>query len=998
MRFPLSGVVRNSAGDVIPSAVITIYESGTLALVSAYAEASGGVDISSVTADSGGRFIFYIDEADYNINQLFKLKITSAGYGSTYVDPIAVTNLIDGHDHVASTLDGGSIETPINTIQVRRGTAAELASCVLEDGELGWTSDTHVMVVGDGSTPGGIAQVLVTSGGFEVDPVEGIYAGSGATRVQMKPGIGIWAGADAIGDAPFSVTTAGALIATSGLLGGWIVTSNLMKSAESAERLELDQTNMRITIIDATEASKVVMGYLEDLPKHDGTGSWGAGDYGFWAAAGDQLRIDGDVVYESGDWIVENDGSYLIQNGAGNVIVRLGTDTAEKGLFIYDTAGVQLAKFISDEIFIGDDAGQYLRYTVAGGLVITGSMTITPGDINGSDIVNDLGWTNDDALDAFMAGTYASDIADLYSQIDGVVVNWFYEGVPTLANDPAVAWNTNELKDDHIGDLYYDKLTGYAYRFILDGGVYQWFLIPDAGVASALAAAATAQDTADGKRRVFVYEPTTPYEVGDLWSAGPTGDLKRCMVARAVGAFQAGDWTLASKYTDDTAAIAAANTAATALANAAIAQGLLDDIASDAEITPVEKLIAKQLWDAIVVEGTATTGTIPVMATALAVADTAFDTAYSTLNIYLNTTLGVFNNMAASTSITRSTWDTNWKGYYNARTVLLNAIAAKAATMATWSSITGTGKPADNATIGAIWGSNLSNIPATLGTPTGSGLFLSSGYMGYYSGGVWSSYIKNDGTWYFKGNGSKYINWNGSNLFVKGSILTGSLYLGDGVTASGTLTLAIADGQGDCFINSGKTDFTNAEAGFILGLDDSDGNKAKFYVGDAANYINWNGSTLAIGGDIIATGNIQNGAVTGGKLPNVTAGDGYIIHSDVAASTISASYVKLKEAQVNRVGSIRVAFTLSNTVSVSASAIIYGRVYKNGVAVGTEQHVHVVNDGVERSGTFSQDFTGVVIGDLFQVYAKAQYTHCASRVSAFIVSFDDPAFGFITLA
>jgi hypothetical protein len=52
-------------------------------------------------------------------------------------------------------------------------------------------------------------------------------------------------------------------------------------------------------------------------------------------------------------------------------------------------------------------------------------------------------------------------------------------------------------------------------------------------------------------RQVFTATPTTPYAIGDLWSAGSSGDLKRCIVTRATGAYNAADWDLASKYTDD---------------------------------------------------------------------------------------------------------------------------------------------------------------------------------------------------------------------------------------------------------------------------------------------------------------------------------------------------------------------------------------------------------------------------------------------------------------
>jgi hypothetical protein len=62
-------------------------------------------------------------------------------------------------------------------------------------------------------------------GGFTPDAAEGIYVGDGATRVQMKPGAGIWCGATAIGSAPFRVTAAGALTAASATITG-VITAN----------------------------------------------------------------------------------------------------------------------------------------------------------------------------------------------------------------------------------------------------------------------------------------------------------------------------------------------------------------------------------------------------------------------------------------------------------------------------------------------------------------------------------------------------------------------------------------------------------------------------------------------------------------------------------------------------------------------------------------------------------------------------------------------------
>lgn len=50
----------------------------------------------------------------------------------------------------------------------------------------------------------------------------------------------------------------------------------------------------------------------------------------------------------------------------------------------------------------------------------------------------------------------------------------FYEGVPTLENLPASEWETNEVKQEHIGDMYFDTNTGHTYLFKLTNEVFEW--------------------------------------------------------------------------------------------------------------------------------------------------------------------------------------------------------------------------------------------------------------------------------------------------------------------------------------------------------------------------------------------------------------------------------------------------------------------------------------------------------------------------------------------
>ena len=172
-------------------------------------------------------------------------------------------------------------------------------------------------------------------------------------------------------------------------------------------------------------------------------------------------------------------------------------------------------------------------------------------------------------------------IADLQNQVDGAIETWFYEGVPTLKNAPASSWTTDKDKDTHLGDLYYDNKTGKAYRFAKDGSTYKWTIITDTDIAKALSDASKAQETADGKMKVFSTQPNPPYQVGDIWvnATYPTdgstykNEVLRCQTLKAAGSpFAIGDWIKASKYTDDTVANAAKKAAEEAQKAAQTAQ------------------------------------------------------------------------------------------------------------------------------------------------------------------------------------------------------------------------------------------------------------------------------------------------------------------------------------------------------------------------------------------------------------------------------------------
>jgi len=81
--------------------------------------------------------------------------------------------------------------------------------------------------------------------------------------------------------------------------------------------------------------------------------------------------------------------------------------------------------------------------------------------------------------------------------------------------------------------------------------------------------------------------------------------------------------------------------------------------------------------------------------------------------------------------------------------------------------------------------------------------------------------------------------------------------LGKSGVASGTLILQINAGQGDTYIAAGKSDFSTVDMGFILGIDDSDSDLAKFYIGNSTQFFYWDGAELVYNAGLVVEPIIQ---------------------------------------------------------------------------------------------------------------------------------------------
>jgi len=186
-------------------------------------------------------------------------------------------------------------------------------------------------------------------------------------------------------------------------IGGWEITSSRLTSASSGRRIELNPPENRISIFDDANNEKAVMGYLDGLQKNASPSqTFESDDYGFYAAPGDHLIIDGDTDYEGGDWVVGHDAAFKVVDLNDNTIIKMGTDTGKKGLFIYDNTGTILAEYHSAGFLIGDTTktGNYIEYT-SGNLSMHGAVTISGGsgiasfsDAGDLATEDDVGWSD----------------------------------------------------------------------------------------------------------------------------------------------------------------------------------------------------------------------------------------------------------------------------------------------------------------------------------------------------------------------------------------------------------------------------------------------------------------------------------------------------------------------------------------------------------------------------------------------------------------------------
>lgn len=367
---------------------------------------------------------------------------------------------------------------------------------------------------------------------------------------------------------------------------------------------------------------------------------------------------DGNGVPAEGDEIVQLGNR---TNPDRQDAVLLSAVNGEVGIFTY--YGINSFDLSSKEgSWLGKHGGKK-------GAVIRGEVHITAGSsgLEQFDEYEDVDKRIQDAKDLadsvqdVVNNLTSIIIPDIQGQIDGSIMSHEGKVPPTLTNEPAVNWTTEEEKNRHLGDYYDYFLTvdgeqvTERYKFSKVNGAYQWVRVADSGSALAASVAREALGLAGTKATITWGDtlPEIPYNINDMWIK-LDGSMYICNHQRLDGETGSqSDWQL---FNDTMLRLA--------------------KMADDNVITKEEKATLRDTWNQIQKEFTA----YQAQATKYGVSITALQNAYNTLNTFLTNTVKIAQDIDSNLSVAQKTeYNQDFANYYSERTAFANVIAQKVA-------------------------------------------------------------------------------------------------------------------------------------------------------------------------------------------------------------------------------------------------------------------------------------------------------------------------------
>lgn len=89
-RYIYQGTFRDGLGRVVSSGTVSVYLENSSTAANVYTAASGGTAVNSVTSSSDGSFVFFVDYADYDADQHFKITLSKTDFTSKSYDYLSI--------------------------------------------------------------------------------------------------------------------------------------------------------------------------------------------------------------------------------------------------------------------------------------------------------------------------------------------------------------------------------------------------------------------------------------------------------------------------------------------------------------------------------------------------------------------------------------------------------------------------------------------------------------------------------------------------------------------------------------------------------------------------------------------------------------------------------------------------------------------------------------------------------------------------------------------
>lgn len=146
----------------------------------------------------------------------------------------------------------------------------------------------------------------------------------------------------------------------------------------------------------------------------------------------------------------------------------------------------------------------------------------------------------------FMLQALLINLKDLYDSQSEISL-WFYDiDKPTTSTLPYTSWDD---PSEHYGDFFYSRTKGIIYKFNEQG---EWEQLNDATLLNAMALTNSKLEAGDHERKVFLDDPTTPYDSGDWW-VKEDGTLFICQIGRQDGTRMPNDFINSLDYAENLA-------------------------------------------------------------------------------------------------------------------------------------------------------------------------------------------------------------------------------------------------------------------------------------------------------------------------------------------------------------------------------------------------------------------------------------------------------------